>query len=411
MGGKAIWLVRTVIVAVLLVTAALAAAADARAATAVRWEPTRAIPLTGNQTYGVVYRAWNGHPRYAVVVLPRDYVPGSDQALPCIIQPHARHATPAYTATIWQDLPSTRGFMVICPDSAGRVSRANGWGVPGQIADIMDMPDVIEASIPWVRVDRERLYLVGVSMGGQEGLDALARYPDRIAAAAVYDGVSDLGKRYYELALVDRRQDQRDMRNEVGGTPAQVPLRYRMRSSSPFAATLARCRVPLSVTWSSKDELVIRQAKTQTGALCRKIRSIDPGATLTETVTNARHGVTLRTDPLAALEFLAPGGVWRSRPAARPDTWSYGSWLRTVSVWGHTFSAGGKVTKLWRATVGPGSVRLDCPVAMAVAIPWTGDDAVPVSFNGEVQSVMPADGQLTLHFPAGGNLAEFALPE
>ncbi len=48
---------------------------------------------------------------------------------------------------------------------------------------------------------------------------------------------------------------------------------------------------------------------------------------------------------------------------------------------------------------------------MAVAIPWTGDDAVPVSFNGEVQSVMPADGQLTLHFPAGGNLAEFALPE
>jgi pimeloyl-ACP methyl ester carboxylesterase len=410
MNRKITWMLRAVVLAMILAGSGLAGAMDARAAAPLH-EPARAVPLTGNQTYGVVYRAWNGHPRSAVVVLPKDYVPGGNEPLPCIIQPHARHATPAYTATIWQDLPTTHRFMVICPDSAGRVSRANGWGVPGQIADIMDMPDVVEATIPWAHVDRERLYVVGVSMGGQEALDTLARFPDRFAAAAVYDGVSDLAARYHELAMVDRLRDQRDMRNEVGGTPANVPFRYRIRSSKPFATTLARCRVPLSITWSTEDKLVIRQAKTQTGSLCTKIRSIDAGATLTETVTAAAHGLTLRNDPLAALEFLAPGGTWRMRPVAAPSTWSYGSWLRRVDVWGYTFSAGSKITKLWQATVEPGRISLRAPVPMTVTMPWSGGDPVQVMLNETALSVAPVDGRLTISFPTGDGLAVFTPPQ
>ena len=393
-------------VLLLLVALVLLVCGDAMAAVPLG-EPARAIPLTGNQTYGVVYRAWNGHPRYAVVVLPADYVPGSAEALPCIIQPHARHATPAYTATIWQDLPTTRHFMVICPDSAGRRNPVNAWGVQGQIKDIMDMPDVVEASIPWAKVDRERLYVVGVSMGAQEALDTLARFPDRFAAAASYDGVSNLAARYYEMAMIGRHDDQDALRAEVGGTPAKVPFQYRIRSSQPFAATLARCRVPLAVTWSTKDEMVINQAKTQTGSLCRRLRALDPNVTLTETVTTARHGVRLRSDPQAALEFLAPGGVWRARASAPPAKWAYGSWIKTVDVWGYHFAAATKPAKLWQATVGPGRAVMDSPVAIAMSMPWPGSDPVTITLNGEAKDIVPANGQLRIPFPAGHSVATF----
>ena len=166
-------------------------------------------------------------------MLPLDYAPGNNEALPCIVQPHGREATPLGPASRWRDLPTTERFMVICPDSAGRRDPYNSWAVAGQLQDIAEIVGVVESSIPWVHVDHQRLYLVGISMGGQETLCTIARYPDLFAAGLCVDGNANLAARYRELPRVDMADTQPLMRREVGGTPAKVPWLYQRRSSIP----------------------------------------------------------------------------------------------------------------------------------------------------------------------------------
>ena len=194
--------------------------------------PLQALPVGANQTYAVPYFAWNGRPRTAVVVLPRDYVPGAaDEALPCIVEARGRNYAPASHARCWQDLPTTRGFIVICADSSGRRDPLNSWATAGQIDDLAELPGVIEASIPWVRIDRERLYVAGPSMGGTETLMALALHPDVFAAALCVDGVADLSARYREFGLVDRLDDRRLMRSRDRRHAEPGPLQVRAPQS------------------------------------------------------------------------------------------------------------------------------------------------------------------------------------
>ena len=268
-----------------------AAAASAAAAPAARG----AIPANGNQAYGIPYFSWNHRLRMAIVVLPRDYVPG--EALPCIIQLRGRQSTVASAAATWGSLPTQRHFIVICPESVGRRDPVDSWAVPGQIQDVLDMPDVVESTVPWVHVDRTRLYVVGVSMGGQEALAAAARFPDRIAAAISVDGVADLAARYRELPRVGRKPDQRLMRLEVGGTPRKVPFNYAVRSPMSFAGGLATDGVPLGIWWSQADRLVIDQATTQTGRLYANIVARNPAAPVVQRIGNEAHGMMLRNDP------------------------------------------------------------------------------------------------------------------
>jgi poly(3-hydroxybutyrate) depolymerase len=199
----------------------------------------RAVPLADTQTYIVPYLAWNGSVRECVVLLPADYRPSGTEKLPCLIQPHARGVTPRQTAKVWGDLPTTERFLVICADSAGRVDPASSWSYPGQIADLMDLPDVVVGSMPWVRIDTTRLYAAGVSMGGMEALSLLARYPDRLAGASCFDGVADLAAYYRSLPASARARHQALLRREVGGPPRTARFRYALRSPMSFAATLA----------------------------------------------------------------------------------------------------------------------------------------------------------------------------
>ena len=223
--------------------------------------PLQATTVGTNQVIAVPYFSWNRKARYATVVLPRDYGPGDAEALPCIVQPHGRGGVPTGPASRWDDLPTTERFMVICPDSSGRRDPANSWGVEGQLQDISEIVDVVEKSLPWVHVDHQRLYLVGISMGGQETLCTLARYPDRFAAGLCVDGNANLAARYREFPFVDMTDTRPLMRREVGGTPSQVPWLYQRRSSTPFAATLATSGVPSG----SGGAAMTRSATTRPG--------------------------------------------------------------------------------------------------------------------------------------------------
>jgi pimeloyl-ACP methyl ester carboxylesterase len=98
------------------------------------------------------------------------------------------------------------------------------------------MPEFATKALPWLRIDRSRIYALGSSMGGQETLLLVARHPELLAGAAAMDSVTDLALRYRQLLdlgcnarcleqngkpLGEVLQDA--MSREVGGTPETAP--------------------------------------------------------------------------------------------------------------------------------------------------------------------------------------------
>lgn len=386
-----------------LATAGTAAAASAGSSSGA----LRAVSTAyETQSYVLTYRAWNGQSRESVLLLPADYSPTSTGELPCILLTHPRGGDPYATASIWGDLPTGLNFAVLCAGSAGRRDPVDSWAYSGQLQDLMSLPDLVTASLPWVRLDPDRLYVAGVSMGGTEALGLLAMYPDRLAAAASFDGVADLAAYYYRVPLSRRVAYQARLRREVGGSPRQAPFRYAVRSPLTFARTLATDGVPISVWWSRDDKSVPRQAQAQSGRLCRAVRRIAPTAPLSEHVTPYAHGYVLESDPLRLLRFLRPGNAWRVRGTAPPARWTYASWLPDVSVWGYRFTTTGDLHSLWRVTVSRHKIQMTAPAPVTVALPYavTGRPA-SVVLNGQAAKVWPNQGVLTIQFPEGTSTA------
>lgn len=397
------------VLALMVVALAWTIVADVAAATAGRPMALHsALPVGPNQTYAVPYFAWNGRPRTAVVVLPRDYLPGaSAEALPCIVEARGRNLSPASHARCWSDLPTTQRFIVICAHSSGRRDPYNSWAVAGQIDDLAELPAVVEQSIPWVRIDRQRLYVVGPSMGGTETLMALALHPDVFAAGISVDGVADLSARYREFLLVDRADDRRLMRVEVGGTPARQPFRYAARSPKTYARTLALSGTPFAVWWSRADKLVINQPITQTGKLYQRIKALAPDAPVLQRIGDGRHSTMLLSDPQAAVDYLRPGGVWRVLQGEAPATWEFKEWRPTSGAWGYTISAPAGLTRFYRLRIDGRVLTVDTPARLDVGVPYPDDQPVPanVTLNGTTTWLMPHDGALHLVFPAGHSTA------
>src|SRR5207253_2766992 len=121
------------------------------------------------------YRAHDGRARDAVVLLPHDYRAGDASPLPLVISPHGRGLNGELNARLWGDLPTIGNFAVVNPDGEGRRLATYSWGASGQISDLARMPAIVEAKLPWVRIDHRRIYAVGGSMGGQETLLLLGR--------------------------------------------------------------------------------------------------------------------------------------------------------------------------------------------------------------------------------------------
>ena len=109
-------------------------------------------------------------------------------------------------AKFWGNLPTVGGFAVVNPDGMGRQLRRFSYGYPGQIDDLARMPQIIARALPWLRIDRKRIYALGSSMGGQETLLLVARHPRLLAGAVAMDSVTDLTRRYEQNAQNPRRR-------------------------------------------------------------------------------------------------------------------------------------------------------------------------------------------------------------
>lgn len=286
------------------------------------------------------YRAHNGVPRAATLLLPAWYSRRNNPPIPLIISPHGRGLDGRTNASIWGKLPTRGGFAVVNPDGHGRRLPGHSWGFAGQIDDLARMPAILRRTLPWLKIDRTQLYAFGGSMGGQETLLLLARHPRLLAGAAVFDSVTDLALQYRRFPLLDcsgrcrrawriplGRGLQRLARHEIGGTPDTAPQAYAARSPLTYVRRIARSCVPLQIWWSVADRVVTNQHR-QSRRLFREIKRLNPNAPVSAYVGFWIHSAEMHAKsrlPLALASFgLLPNATDRKPPRLYvvPPSWA-----------------------------------------------------------------------------------------
>jgi poly(3-hydroxybutyrate) depolymerase len=300
--------------------ARLAAPAVAAVAFAVVPAPVAAPQPLDVRAVTVAYRSHSGAVRQAVVLVPKSY---GGEPLPLVISPHGRGATGSANAALWGTLPSVGRFAVVNPDGDGRRLGRFSWGAAGQIDDLARMPDIVERALPWLRIDRARVFAFGGSMGGQETLLLVARHPHVLAGAAAFDSLVDFAHQYDQFPRLRCKAPcrawggslggtlQRLARREVGGTPATAARAYAARSPLAHARQIARSGVPLQVWWSRADRIVV-DADLQSGALLDAVRAEGPAAPVLSVEGTWAHTHELRYDALLPYA-LARFGLLPSR--------------------------------------------------------------------------------------------------
>jgi pimeloyl-ACP methyl ester carboxylesterase len=179
------------------------------------------------------------------------------------------------------------------------------------------MPQIAAAN--GVNVDPRRVYAVGGSMGGQETLLLDALHPHLLAGAAAFDPATDMRRRYYDFAsLHGGAVLQALAREEIGGTPAQVPAAYARRSPDHYIRQLADSAVPLQLYWSTKDRVIADQ-RAETGMLALQILRLRPDERVWDFTGDWAHTAEMHSGrrlPRALARFgLLP---WKDVPPLSP---------------------------------------------------------------------------------------------
>jgi poly(3-hydroxybutyrate) depolymerase len=247
--------------------------------------------------WSVRYRAHNGVPRPAIVLVPREYGPGRPTPkLPLVISPHGRGVRPLLNARLWGDLPALGGFAVVCPGGMGRRLPLHSWGYRRQIDDLARMPSIVEATLPWLRVDPGRISALGGSMGGHETLLLLGQHPRLLDRAVAFDSVTNFFRRYADFGRSLRTKGLQALaRLEVGGTPASNPTGYVLRSPTHWVDPIARSGVPLQLWWSLADAIVVDQIH-QSAHFYDELRRRSPRAEVSAVTGYWAHSSEMRHD-------------------------------------------------------------------------------------------------------------------
>jgi poly(3-hydroxybutyrate) depolymerase len=209
--------------------------------------------------------------------------------LPLVISPHGRGVSASANVRRWGSLPAVGDFAVVNPEGQGRALTLFSWGDPGEIRDLARMPEIVERALPWLQVDRKRIYAFGGSMGGQETLLLLARFPQLLAGAASFDAPTNMAARYHAFVHLPLGPGlQRLARTEIGGTPRTDPHGYAVRSPIDWTRRIALSGVPLQIWWSRRDRIVTDE-RDESGLLYRELKRLAPTAPVTQFVGDWAH--------------------------------------------------------------------------------------------------------------------------
>lgn len=199
----------------------------------------------------------------------------------------------------WSGVANRHQVIVVSPETYGEREPLLSLGYEPSLRDTLAAVDAVRAA--GIHVDSDRIYVCGLSMGGQETLLLIARNPGLFAAGFAFNPVVDVVHWYEDFAASPYYEDLAGpdpalaldalLRSEFGGPPASWLDAARQRSPSHYAAELSQ--TPLMLYWSHLDDIVPNQATRQTKPLYDAIKQLDPNAPVAEFNHTWSHGYTL----------------------------------------------------------------------------------------------------------------------
>ncbi len=230
------------------------------------WERTTLRPIDLTQAEDYRWTSVDGTPIQGWVYRPRNSPKGT------IVYVHGGptgHSKDAINSQI--QLYAHSGFLVLDPNYRGSTGfgmafreaiKVDGWGGLEQ----EDIRAGIESLIDAGNAQAGKVGITGTSYGGYSSWCAITRYPvETLAAAAPVCGMTDLVVDY-ESTRPDLRPYSEEM---MGGSPDQVPEKYRERSPIHFVGNI---RGRLLIVQGARDPnvtpenvRVVRQALDEAG--------------------------------------------------------------------------------------------------------------------------------------------------
>lgn len=152
-------------------------------------------------------------------------------AVPILVSLHSWSADGSQDRSDWQRQAVQRGWVYVQPNFRGVNDHPEACGSPLAQQDILD---ALDWACREFQIDRERIYLAGVSGGGHMTMQMAAHHPERFSAASAWVGPTDLAEWYRfhsRNGTVERYA--RMVAACCGGPPGaspEVDAQYRARS-------------------------------------------------------------------------------------------------------------------------------------------------------------------------------------
>ena len=149
----------------------------------------------------------------------------------------------------WSTLADQHGFVLLMPEQTrqNNPTRSFNWFLPGDIrrgeGEAGSIAQMVETAVEDFNIDRQRIFVAGLSAGGAMTLAMLATYPDLFAAGAVIAGLPYGAAGNVQEALRGMFQDSSRSPRELGDL---------VRAAAPATARWPR----LSVWHGSADRTV-----------------------------------------------------------------------------------------------------------------------------------------------------------
>lgn len=197
------------------------------------------------------YAAWNGRVRSMLVVYPKE----PKRPLPLIVALHAAtgDATCDNGFVAYAD---DLQFAVACIGGQGAATRGSSYGAPGQIDDVLRVPDLVRNRADQLPLDDAQTILAGSSMGGMEALLAADRSPERFSTVVSLDAPVDLTLRFRTLGRSAKDEGKRRaLIAECGGTPTTAQRCFAQRSPITQMGRMSAADVPVVMEWSRRDRI------------------------------------------------------------------------------------------------------------------------------------------------------------
>lgn len=239
--------------------------------------------------------------RELLVSLPLEL--NTNKKYPLVISPHPFgfsnfenfiYGTPEllYPFSGWSGLSEKYQSIIVFPLGHGRFYEKISLGWQAQIEDFIQIPEILKSC--GLKIDENKLFICGLSMGGMEALTAMGMYPGIFKAGFSFNGVVNLRKWFEDIINknVDKKLSEMDVDklviNEVGGSPEIIPLEYDKRSAINYINNLSKAN--LMIYWSSRDSAVPNQEAYQGKRLYDLIKKVNPKANVFEYDHTFDHG-------------------------------------------------------------------------------------------------------------------------